>query len=162
MGLRRIIGSALAALLLVTAAFPALCGECRARKAEQGCAGNHEGAVATQHERHASAAVMRAGCDSCAEHRGAASAELSARTKAYEFSVMKTAYFFCGAIYRVDAAVGPVESVNLQSDKAAGIDSDIPLILVHYAGVFFRGSTSGAETLAANSAYESLFVSLKI
>jgi hypothetical protein len=162
MGLRRIIGGALALLLLVTAALPDLCGECRARKAEQGCAGNHEGAAPSQHERHASAVVMSAGCDSCADHRGAATAELSAGTKAYEFSIMNIAHLFCGAVDRRIAVVSAVESFNLKSDETAGVDTDVPLIMVHYAGLTLHGNTSGGETIAANSAYEPLFVSLKI
>jgi hypothetical protein len=162
MGLRRIIGSALAALLLVTAALPAFCGECRARKAEQGCAGTHDGTVAGQHERHASAAVMSADCDRCAEHREAAPDKISAGTKADEFSIMKTAHFFCGAVDRQVAAVSTVEGVTLQSEEASGINSDIPLIMLRDAGPIFRGNPSGAETAVANSAYEPLFVSLKI
>src|SRR5882757_4235934 len=131
MGLRRIIGSVLAALMLLTAALPGLCGECRARKAEQGCAGTHEGAVTSQHARHASAAAMSAGCESCAEHRGVAPAELSAGTKTYEFSIMKTTHSFCGAVDRQVAAVSPVERPDLKNAETSGIDSDIPLMLVH-------------------------------
>jgi hypothetical protein len=162
MGLRRIIGSALAVLLLATAASPALCGECRARKAEQGCTASHEGTVVSQHEGHPSAAVMSAACDSCAEYRGAAPGALSAGMKAYEFSIMKTAHFFCGAVDRVTAVAGTVERSNVQSDEASGINSDIPLIMLRDAGPIFRSNTSGTETVVANSAYEPLFVSLKI
>jgi hypothetical protein len=162
MGLRRIIGGVLVALLLMTAALPALCDECRARKAEQGCVGNHEGAVTSQHSRHGSAAVMSAGCDICAEHRGAAPGELSSGTKAYEFPFLKAAHFLCGAVDRPVAAVGTVESVSLQNDETGGVDRDVPLTTVHYAGLILRGNPSGAETVVVNSAYEPLFVSLKI
>jgi hypothetical protein len=162
MGLRRFIGSVLAALLLVTTALPALCSECRARKVEQGCAASHEGTVTTQHQRHARAAVMSADCDSCTEHREAAPAELSAGTRACESLLMKTSYFSCGAVDRQVAALNNVASINLKCGDPNGIDSDVPLLAVHCAGPIFRGNTARAETTVANSAYEPRFVSLKI
>jgi hypothetical protein len=60
---RRITGSFLAAVLLLTIALPAMCGQCHVAAAEPSCAEQHKSSA---HSHHAAAASVQTSCKSCA------------------------------------------------------------------------------------------------
>ena len=60
---RRITGGCLAAILLLTIALPAMCGQCHVAAAEPSCAENHKPAA---HSHHGAVASIQTICKSCA------------------------------------------------------------------------------------------------
>jgi hypothetical protein len=133
MNLRRIAGGGLVALLLLSMALPAMCGQCRAVAADASCADRH----GSTGQRHQGSQSMAANCDSCGDQFSLQSALHKVRKQ--EINSARRAVLSCASA--VGAAVATVH------DGFRDLSS-------HTRQVSAAPSTERMKSLTANNAFE--------
>jgi hypothetical protein len=156
MGWRQITGSTLVALLLVTMALPAMCGECQNRKPDQDCTGNHEPSV-NQHG--GSASTMDAACDSCGNHERMNSVNLLERRDTPCSAFLKSSYRSC---HRYDTQVAAMNN-GTKRDDLQWVDRATLKAGAHDTSATACGNSSGiTEAAFSTSTCRPFLVILKI
>ncbi len=160
MELRRMMGAALAVLLLVSVARPAMCGECRgSTAAKAACAGEHQSASAHEHP----SVAMNAPCGSCGERQGSATKARSHNVGDAELTPRDCARPACNGFAEqsaaLDSAKWPATQRSDQIDSVAGAAWKFSGLA---SAGFSPGPLASHKTTSGNSAFQPLSVRLKI
>jgi hypothetical protein len=159
MGLRRIGGSGLVAVLLLGIALPAFCGECHRMTKEAACAESHTAATNRHENRSAS---MDANCQSC-DVQGLSAKTQSRHEPVSELIFLSCSQRSCEQLTAQSFAVNVEKWSPAQRGDQAGFKISVAVLLLDHASRSVHpNSFRHSKTASLNSAYRPLSVSLKI
>jgi hypothetical protein len=159
MSLRRIVGCAVMALLLASAALPAMCGACMEFAAKPECGEKHDGA-ATGNKQNSIA--MGGHCADCGDRSGITAEETWRHAPVSGFMFLDCARRICVQAGEQNVTIYRdfVDAHRRVDDRATfGVSAEIarPAVGTVQLNVFGSGKIA-----SGNSAYHPLLVSLKI
>lgn len=160
MGLRRITGGGLVALMLLTIGLPAVCGECQGAAGKRACAENHDAATDRQDD---DSMFMAAACRSCGDRQAYTAKRQPQQVPVSAFTFRNYAQRSCDELNTQSAAINPgkwSETHRIDASRETGgfstIAADSAIRAVH------RAIFGDSKSCAVSSPYKPLSVSLKI
>jgi hypothetical protein len=157
MSLRRIVGCAVMALLLASAALPATCGACMDFAGKAACGERHgAGASRNQHS------IMNGHCADCGDQPGITAKETGRHVPVSVVVFLDCARRICVQAGEQNATIyrGPVDMHRLVDDRPTfGVSAAVVRAAVRSDHWTVFGMN---KTISVNSAYHPLLVSLKI
>jgi hypothetical protein len=160
MGWRRIVGSSLVVILVLSIALPAMCGECRVASTEKGCEHRHGAAVVSP---DGASMGMHERCDSCADGNGILAKRNPRRTSAAQLMLNSCALRGCDDALARRAVIAPMEWPGMNGRNT---NRTAPEALISSVGCAHQANHKNVSwtgiAFLPKSPYQPLAVSLKI